>query len=163
MGGAARAAKVGLLVLFAGAVGACSIGSPSTFTLNSASVDPEYACPAGTDKRPYALHATIEVRNGTSNGVAIKSTAAVLTLAAVKGGWLDHVGYKYKAEGVTFSPASIGAGSPASVNVTIPSACTNGKRASDGSSYGEYSVTLTVTTSSGRYTIDSKNRHRIVA
>ena len=77
----------------------------TTFTLNSASVDPEYACPAGTDKGPYALHATIEVRNGTSNGVAIKSTAAVLTLAAVKGGWLDHVGYKYKAEGVTFSPA----------------------------------------------------------
>ena len=64
---------------------------------------------------------------------------------------------------MTFSPASIGAGSPASVNVTIPSACTNGKTASDGSSYGEYSVTLTVTTSTGTYTIDSKNRHRIVA
>lgn len=160
---AARAAKVALLLLLAGAAGNCSLGSPSTFTLNSASVDATYTCPAGTDKGPYDLHATIDVRNGTSSGVTITSVGAVMTLAAIKGGWLDPIGDKYKAEGVTFSPATVGAGSPASLKVTIPSACTNGKKVSDGSNYGEYSVALTVTTSSGTYTIDSKNRHRIVA
>ena len=91
------------------------------------------------------------------------TTGPKATLAAIKGGWLEPIGDKYKAEGVTFSPATVGAGIPASLKVTIPSACTNGKTSSDGSSYGEYSVTLTVTTSTGTYTIGSKNRHRIVA
>jgi hypothetical protein len=163
MGEAARIAKVALFLLMAGAAGGCSIGSPSTFTVNSASVDATYTCPAGADKGPYDLHATIDVRNGTSSGVTIKSVGAVMTLAAIKGGWLDPIGDKYKAEGVTFSPSTVGAGSPASLKVTIPSACTNGKKVSDGSNYGEYAVALTVTTSSGTYTIDSKNRHRIVA
>jgi hypothetical protein len=163
MGGATRAARVALLLLVAGAAGGCSFGSPSTFTLNSASVDSTYTCPAGADKGPYDLHATIDVRNGTSSGVTITSVSAVMTLAAIKGGWLEPIGDKYKAERVTFSPAAVGAGSPASLKVTIPSACTNGKKVSDGSSYGEYSVALTVATSSGTYTIDSKNRHRIVA
>jgi len=49
------------------------------------------------------------------------------------------------------------------LKVTIPSACTNGNAPSAGASYGDYSVALVVTASSGTYTIESKNRHRIVA
>lgn len=163
MGKAARAGKVALLLLLAGAAGGCSFGSPSTFAVDGASVDSSYVCPAGSDNVPYDLHATVDVRNGTSSGVTIKSVAAVMTLAVAKGGWLERVGDKYEAGGVTFAPATVGAGSPASLEVTIPSACTNGKTPSGGSSYGDYSVALKVTTSSGTYTIDSKNRHRIVA
>jgi hypothetical protein len=163
MGELARASRVALLLLLAVAAGGCSFGSPSTFTLNGASVDSTYICPAGANNAPYDLHANVDVRNGTSNGVTIDSVTAVMTLAAIKGGWLDRVGYKYMAEGVTFSPDRVGPGSAALVKVTIPSACTNGKSAGDGSTYGEYSVALTITTTSGRYAIDSKNRHRIVA
>ena len=159
----AGGAKVALLLLLVGAAGGCSLGSPSTFALNSASVDSSYICPAGSDNAPYDLHATVDLRNGTSSEVTIKSVAAVMTLAVVKGGWLERVGDKYEAGGVTVTPATVGAGSPASLNVTIPIACTNGKTPSGGSSYGEYSVALKVTTSSGTYTIESKNRHRIVA
>lgn len=142
---------------------ACAVGSPPTFTLNSASVDSAYTCPVGTANAPYSLQAKIDVRNDTSSSVTIKSVAAVLTLAAVKGGWLEHVGDKYDASGVTYSPDVVGAGSSASLKVTIPSACTNGKTPSAGSSYGEYAVDLTVVTSSGTHTIASKNRHRIIA
>ncbi|HVS48115.1 MAG TPA: hypothetical protein VHJ99_04345 [Candidatus Dormibacteraeota bacterium] len=154
-----RPAQLGLVLLLS----ACAGGSPSTFMLNSASVDSAYTCPVGTANAPYTLQATIDVRNGTASSVTIKSVAAALTLAAVKGGWLEHVGDKYDASGVTYSPDAVGAGSSASLKVSIPSACTNGKTPSTGSNYGEYSVDLTVVTSSGTHTITSKNRHRIIA
>jgi hypothetical protein len=139
----------------------CGFG-PSTFTLNSATVDSSYQCPTGASNSPYELHATIQVTNGTSNTVTIKSVAAVMTLVAVKGTWLEHLGDKYTASNVTFTPSSIGNGSSGTLHVTIQSACTNGKTPTGGSSYGEYSVVLTVTTSAGTFTIQGGNRHRIV-
>ena len=150
------------LVLCIGAA-ACTIGAPSTFTLNSASVDSAYPCPLGASNAPYNLRATIDVRNGTSSTVTIKSVSAVMTLAAIKGRWLEPLGDKYQAGGVTFSPAAVGAGNTASLKVTIPSACTNGRIASATATYGEYTVALTVTTSAGTQTITTRNRHRIVA
>ena len=159
----ARAAKVGVVLLIAGISGSCSVGSPSTFSLNGASVDTTYTCPTGADKTAYELHATIDIRNGTSSKVTIKSVAAAMTLSAVKGTWLERIGDKYEASGVTFAPSAVGAGSSAALKVTFPSACTNGNAPSAGASYGDYSVALVVTASSGTYTIESKNRHRIVA
>jgi hypothetical protein len=156
-----RAALVGLLALVAAV--ACTIGAPSTFTLNNASVDAAYTCPLGAADAPYNLKVTIDVRNGTSSAVTIRSVSAVMTLAAIKGGWLERVGEKYQAGDLTFSPATVGAGTTASVKVTIPSACTNGKTAGATADYGEYTVALTVATSAGTQTISTRNRHRIVA
>jgi len=155
----------GGLALVAGIVSACAIGAPSTFMLNSASVDATYVCPTGSADARYNLKATIDVHNGTSGTVTIKSVGAVMTLAAVKGGWLEHIGDQYDAAGVTVSPQSVGAGSSASLKVTVPSACTNGKTASSSgdASYGDYAVTFTVATSAGTHTIQSQNRHRLVA
>ena len=158
-----RAAKVALMLLVAGIAGGCSIGTPSIFTLNGASVETTYTCPPGAANAPYFLIATIDVHNGTSSSVTIKSVAAVMTLAAVKGSWLEPIGNKYDASGVTFAPRTVGANSSASLKVVVPSACTNGKTPSAGTNYGEYSVALTVATSSGTHTIESQNRHRIVA
>jgi len=163
MGEIAGPAKLAPLVLIAGIVTSCAFGAPSTFTLESASVDQSYVCPTAASDLVYAIHATIDVRNGTSSTVQIRSVAAVMTLAAVKGVWLEHVGDKYQAAGVTVSPTKVGAGSGATLMVTIPSTCTNGKTPSSGASYGDYSVTLAVATSSGTHTIASRNRHRIVA
>lgn len=157
-----RAAKVGFVLLIAGASGGCSVGSPSTFSLNSAWVDASYTCPTKVDNEVYDLHATIDIRNGTQSRATIKSVAASMTLSAVKGHWLERVGDKYEASGVTFAPAEVNAGSSASLKVTIPSACTNGEAVTAGPSYGDYSVTLVVTASSGTYTIRSNNRHRIL-
>ena len=95
--------------------------------------------------------------------VTIKSVGAVLTLAAIKGSWLQHVGDKYEAGDVTFTPAGVGAGSQANLTVTVSSACTNGKQASDSPSLADYSIALTVRTSSGTYSVTTQNRHRIVA
>ena len=158
-----RQVKVATLLLLAGIAGACAIGAPSTFVLNSASVDQSFVCPTAANNLPYDIHATISVRNGTSSSVTIESVGAVMTVAVVKGGWLEHVGDKYNASGVTVSPTAVDAGSTTSLDVTIPSACTNGKVPSSGSSYGDYSVAFTVVTSAGTHTIVSSNRHRITA
>lgn len=151
------------LLLLIAIVGGCAIGGPSTFTLSSASVDESYVCPTAASNLAYTIHATIDVRNATSSTVTIRSVAVVMTLAQVKGGWLEHLGDRYDAGGVTVSPDTVGAGSTTSLKVSIPSACTNGKVPSSGSSYGDYSVAFTVVTSAGAHTILSQNRHRIVA
>jgi hypothetical protein len=157
-----RRAKVATLLLLIGTAGGCAIGAPSTFTLDSASVDQSYVCPTAANDLPYKIHATIGARNGTSSSVTIESVDVVMTLAAVKGGWLEHAGNKYDAAG-TVSPDTVGAGNTASLAVTIPSACTNGKVPSSGASYADYSVAFTVATSAGTHTIVSSNRHRITA
>jgi hypothetical protein len=163
MGELSRLAKRAPLLLLIATVSGCSIGGPSTFTLNSASVDESYVCPTSANDLAYTLHATIGVQNGTSSTVTIRSVAVVMILASVKGGWLEHVGDRYGANGVTVSPDRVGAGSSTSLTVTFPSTCTNGKVPSSGSSYGDYSVSFTLFTSSGTHTILSQNRHRIVA
>lgn len=157
-----RPARFGLWLLIAAASAGCSSGAPAAFTLNSASVDSEYACPSTANDAPYYLHATIEVYNGTSSSVTIQRVAAEMTLAATKGSWLQKVGDKYEAAAVKFSPETVSARSSSSLQVAIPSACTSGKTAKVDSSYGDYSVKFSVIASSGTYRIASQNRHRIL-
>src|SRR5258708_25569046 len=132
-----RAAKVAVVLLVGVISGAWSLGSPSTFSLKSASVDSSYTCPTGVDNAAYELHGTIDLRNGTSSRVTITSVAASMTLSAVKGGWLERVGDKYETSGGTVAPASVGARHSASLRGTIPSACTNGEAPTAGTSYGD--------------------------
>src|SRR6202163_3448843 len=94
MGHVSRRGRIALILAVVG-IAACTVGAPSTFTLNTASVDATYTCPLGAANAPYNLNATIDVRNGTSSAVTIKSVTAVMTLVAVKGGWLEKVGDKY--------------------------------------------------------------------
>jgi hypothetical protein len=147
-------------VLLLGA--SCGFGS-GTFNLNNASVDTRFACPRGSNNAPYNIHASTGAHNGTSSSVTIKTVTAVLTVASVHGSWLEQVGSKYDAGQVSFRPSSIGAGSDATLTVTIPSACTNNSGATSGTSYADYAVTLTVVSSAGTNRIDAKNRHRITA
>jgi hypothetical protein len=138
-------------------------GSTPAFTLSDASVDAIYPCPSGANNAPYAVHATVTGHNGTSSLVSISAVSAVMTVAAVHGGWLQTVGSKYNAANVAFAPDSIGAGSGATLNLTISSACTNLATSPGTLSYADYSVSFKVTTSAGTFSIDSKNRHRIIA
>jgi len=163
MGRVSRHGKVAPIALVIGIAAACTVGSPSTFTLSSASVDATYACPLGATDAPYDLKAVIDVRNGTSSAVTIKSVSAAMTLVAVKGTWLEKVGERYQASNIGFSPQAVAAGTSASLNVILPSACTNGKAAVPQASYADYSIAFTVATSAGTHTIVSQNKHRIVA
>jgi len=149
------------VLLLLGLTAGCS-GAQANFTLTRASVDSSYTCPAGAIDAPYSLHGVIDVHNGSSSTVTIKSVAAVMTLAAVKGPWLEKLGDRYEAAGVTSSLSTLGAGSSASIDVVIPSSCTKGKTSGE-SSYADYSVGFSVVTSSATYRIESGNRHRIVA
>lgn len=153
---------IGSLVLALAVLAACSIGAPSTFTVTGATVDSAYTCPFGSDNARYQLHGTVNVRNGTSATVTIKSVAAVMTLAEVHGSWLERTGSTYDAGEVDFTPATVPAGSTTSLKVTIPSYCTNGKAPGTGTSYGDYSVRLTIAASTGTYKVVSGNRHRII-
>jgi hypothetical protein len=82
-------------------------------------------------------------------------------VAAVKGGWLQKVGDKFDAGNVTYTPTSIGPGSSATIAVAIPSACT-GRAAGSPAAWGEYAVTFAITSSEGKFKVDSQNKHRIV-
>jgi|SRR6267154_2407640 len=157
-----RVAPWGIVLLVAALV-SCSNGTPAAFAVSSASVDSPYVCPSTANNSPYNVHATIEVLNGTSSTVTIKSVAAQMTLAATKGAWLQKVGDKYEASAVKFTPETVAPGRSSSLQVAIPSACTSGRSAKVDSSYGDYSVELTVVASSGSYKIASANHHRILA
>lgn len=144
-------------------VGACSTSRPATFTLNSASVDTAYFCPGGTNNAAYDLHATVNVHNGTSKAVTIDAVTAQMTVASIKGSWLEKVGDRYSADEVKFEPATVAAGGDSSVKLTIPSACTSGKYGTGTSSSAYYKVTVHLTTSAGTFTITAANQHEIVA
>jgi hypothetical protein len=139
-----------------------SCGSGS-FSIGSPSVDATYTCPTGASNAPYQLHATADADNSTSQTVEVRSVAAVMVLTAVHGDWQQKVGSTYNAGEVQFSPRTIGANSKAKLQVTIPSACTNGPRPATAADYGDYTVKLTVTTSAGMFTLTSTNKHRIQA
>src|SRR5438270_14093824 len=109
------------LMVMTALASACSSGTPSTFALTRASVDPTYWCPGGAKDAHYDLHATIAAHNGTGKPVSIQSLTAVMTLSSVRGNWLERVGYRYDAGSVTFAPATVASRSSATVTVTIPS------------------------------------------
>ncbi len=157
---ALRTILVAALALTLGA--ACSNGQPSTFNLTAADTDSSYWCPGGANNAPYDVHATVDVHNGTSSPVTIKSMTAQMTLEAINGAWLEKVGSTYDAENISFAPGSVGARSNATLKVTIPSACTSAKYGASTSSYGDYRVTLHVTTSTGSYSVTASNLHRIL-
>jgi hypothetical protein len=140
----------------------CGFGSGS-FNLSNASVDPRYVCPRGSNNTPYDIHASANAHNGTSVSVTVKTVTAVLTVASVHGSWLQQVGSRYEAGQVSFQPTGVGAGSDATLHVTIPSACTNNSGPSAAASYADYTVTLTVVSSAGTNRIETQNRHRITA
>ncbi len=144
-------------------VGACSGSQPSTFTVTDASVDPTYSCPSGASNAPYDLHATVDVRNGTSGTVTIQSVTAEMKLASVRGSWLEKVGDVYDAGSATFSPSTVGSGSSASIKVVIPSSCTSDRYESGGNSSGDYAVTMHLMTSAGSFSVTAKNQHEIRA
>jgi len=101
--------------------------------------------------------------NPTSNKVDVKSVSAVLVLTAVHGQWLQAVGTKYDAGDVRFAPASVPANSKETIDVAIPSACSDPKHTGTNDNYADYSVQLTVVTSAGTFHVTSSNKHRISA
>lgn len=152
-----------LAVLALVLVAACSTSKAATFTLKSASVDATYYCPGGANNAAYDLHATVNVHNGTSKAVTIDAVTAQMTVASIKGSWLEKVGERYSADAVKFAPATVAAGEDSSVKLTIPSACTSGKYGSGNSSSADYKVTVHLTTSAGTFTITAANQHEIAA
>jgi hypothetical protein len=151
------------VAVFVVLIAACSSGQPSTFAVTGASVDPTYWCPGGANNAHYDLHAMVSVHNGTGGAVTIESVTTQMMLVAVQGAWLEKPGDRYDAGAATFSPGSVAARSTATIDVTIGSACTSDRYGSGGSSHGDYSVTIVLVTSAGRYSVTARNQHEIRA
>lgn len=145
------------------ALAACSSSSQPTFTLAGASVDPTYYCPGGANNAPYDLHATVRARNSTGRLVTVEAATAQMTVASVRGVWLEKVGDRYEAANAKFTPATIAPSSDATLELTIPSACTSGKYGTGTSSSASYNVSIQLTTSAGKFTVTAGNQHEIVA
>ena len=143
-------------------VTACSFSSQS-LTVGTATVDPTYSCPPGSTNAAYDVHGTVALHNPSSSAVTIKAVTAEMTLEATQGTWSEKVGDRYNAGSAKFTPATVAGGGSTTLEVTIPSACTNGKAGNAGKSYGDYKVTLSIATSAGTFTAASSNLHRIVA
>ena len=143
-------------------VAACSSSNPATFTVGKASVDATYFCPGGVNNAAYTLHAVVDVHNGTDKPVTIEGATAQMTVASIKGSWLEKVGDRYDASNVKFTPTTVDAGKDASLQVTVPSACTSGSYGSGTSSSADYDVTFHMTTSAGTFAITAANQHEIV-
>lgn len=139
------------------------IACGGSFSVPSASVDPAHTCPAGAANSSYEFHARVSMDNPTSGKVDVKSVNAVLVLAAVHGQWLQAVGTKYDAGSVRFAPASVAGNSKETIDVAIPSACSDPKHTGTNDNYADYSVQLTVVTSAGTFHVTSSNKHRISA
>jgi len=145
-------------------VSACSSSSvPATFSLSNATVDANYSCPRGSSNAAYDLHATVHLHNPTAKLVTVESVSAELTLATIKGPWLEKIGDTYQVSSSSFGPGVVDAGGDVAMNVTIPSACTNGKTAPAVASYGDYRVKLDMVTTAGNYSIVGEDLHRITA
>jgi hypothetical protein len=141
----------------------CSSSSQPAFTIAGASVDPTYYCPGGANNVPYDLHATVRAHNGTGKPVTIEAVSARMTVASIKGVWLEKVGDRYDAANAKFTPATITGGGGATLEVTIPSACTSGKYGTGTSSSADYDVSIHLTTSAGSFTVTAGNQHEIIA
>lgn len=141
---------------------ACSSGASPAFTVKGATVDATYFCPGGVSNAPYDLHATVQVHNATDKTVTIDGVTAQMTVASVKGAWLQKVGDRYDAGEAAFKPASVSPGKDAALTVTIPSACTSGKYGTGTSSSAAYDVTLRIATTAGNFTVTAANQHEIV-
>lgn len=132
-------------------------------TVSNASVDAAHSCPAGASNAAYDLHAQVDVHNSTSNSVTIKTITADMTLEASGGTWEEKIGDRYSVAAARFTPESVGSGATTTVQLTVPSACTNSKTGTGGKSHGDYQVTLHLATSSGSFSVTSKNLHTITA
>lgn len=152
-----------IVILLAAVLAAGCSSSPSpAFTVKSASVDATYFCPGGADNAPYDLHATVLVDNGTAKTVTVEAVSAQMTVASVKGAWLEKVGDRYDAPKAAVTPTTVAPGKRAELAVTIPSACTSGKYGTGTSSSAAYDVTIRLTTTAGSFAVTAANQHEIV-
>lgn len=158
-----RLGSLAIACLAIAAVGACGPFCRSDkIALSNARVDPTFNCPNPSTDRPYDVHGSLDVDNGTGNSVTIKSVSEADELVDVHGAWnIGDVGTKSEDPVDTFSPKSVKAGDKATIKFVIKFICTdNGVVARD--TYGDFTFKYTVVTSAGTFTINSANKHRLV-
>jgi hypothetical protein len=153
----------GLLVLGAVVLGACALGQSGKFELTNPRNDSSYNCPNGSNSAPYNFHGDVDVDNGTSGSVSIKSVSVLLTAVAVHGNWIPKAGDRVEVLNVQFSPKTFEAGKKATLKITVPLVCTNSSHQGTGDNYGDYTTQFTIVTSSSTYKLTSRTKYRVHA
>lgn len=135
----------------------CGIGA--SFSLSNARVDATYTCPYPADNLPYTVHASIDANNTTGNSVRVKTINETWTNVAIHGNWTGVKGDHGTDVISAINPTSVGAGAKATIRFSIGFHCTNG--GAGGDTYGDFAFKFTLITTSGNYTINSVNTHRL--
>ena len=139
--------------LLVGAVGACGpLCGNGTLSLSNPHINPTlYSCPGNANNFEYPMDITVDAANQSSN-TTIRNAATETTVTNLSGKWSIKVGAKSGDPNLTFSPRSIGAGSKTTLTLTAIWFCTS---ASPGpTTYADYGIVLTLTTSNGNYSIN---------
>ena len=161
-----RPLPIAMAVIVVGAVGACTpvcgIGD-SKFSLSGAHVlDSVYTCPIPSNHRSYDINGTVAANNPTGKPVSISSVSTVMTVVAKTPDWSAAVGDTYETADISFSPKSIGSGSKATLKFAIPGWCSDSQHTGRTDTHADYTVAVTVVTSTGTFKLNTNNRHRLV-
>ena len=153
-----RLAIAGLAIAAVGACGPfCQSGK---VTVSNARVDATFSCPDPSTKFPYEVHATIDVDNSTGNILTIKSISETDTLVAIHGSWTGSVGAQDRGPIDNYSPKSVTSGGKATIKFSVRFNCTDSGPSTG--TYGDFQFKFTVVTSTGTYSINGANRHRLL-
>lgn len=136
-----------------GAVGACGpLCGNGKLNLSNAHISPtSFSCPTSANSFQYPMNITVDADNESSSAITIRSAATDTTVTKLSGIWSMAVGAKSGDQNLAFTPSSIGAGSKTTVKLKTTWSCTN---TSPGpSTYADFSIVLTLTTSNGKYSI----------
>lgn len=143
-----------------GAVGACGpLCGNGKLNLSNPQISPvSFVCPEAASSYQYTMNISVEADNQSSSTITIKSAATSATATKLVGKWDFSVGAKSGDPNVSFSPRSIGAGSKTRLNLKTGWTCTN--TTPGAGAYADFSIVLTLSTSSGKYSI-SLPSHRL--
>src|SRR2546425_8348672 len=144
------------IAILVGAVGACGpLCGNGKRTLSNAQVGPSsFNCPANATNYDYSLKGSVDADNQTSQNIAIKSMATDATVTKLNGpNWQISVGQKSGDDQLSFSPKSVNSGSKTTIKFTSGWTCTH-PGTSPADTYADFSLVLSVVTSSGTYKVN---------
>lgn len=146
--------------ILVGAVGACGPFCLSgKVVLSNAHLDSKFSCPRGSSDFGYDTHGTVDLDNGTSGTVTIRSVSTTATVVAVHGDWNGSVGAKSGADNISFSPKTVAPGSKTTIKFVTPWQCSD--PSGNSQTYADFAVQVILVTSAGTYKINTNN-HRLL-
>jgi hypothetical protein len=128
--------------------------------VSNARVDASFNCPNPSTNRPYDVHGSIAVDNGTGGNLTVKSISETNVTVVIHGSWSGSLNEKGGGDVANVSPTSVKSGDKTTITFTMPFKCSSSGPTA--STYGEFEFKFTVVTSAGTFNLNGANRHRLI-